>query len=71
MDKGIPMLLCQAAEGIHSFLFRTKALDNPDTGQILMDKSVKVGGFFPVDLPSFVGTRLDIPDTGRHQRKAD
>ena len=55
MDKGIPMLLCQATEGIHSFLFRTKALDNPDTGQILMDKSVKVGGFFPVDLPSFCG----------------
>ena len=66
MDKGIPVLLCQLPEGFHGFFFGPEALDDPDTGQIFVDKSIQVGRFFPVDLPSFVRACLDIPDADCH-----
>ena len=70
VDKGIPMLFCQIPEGVHGFGFRAEALDDPDAGKVLVHEGIQVGGFLPVDLPSFMGMGLDVPDSRGHQGKA-
>ena len=56
----------QHTKGFCSFLLSRKALDDPDAGNIFVDKGIQIGSFFTEDLPALVGDRLDQPHTKSH-----
>ncbi len=63
----VPVLLGAEVEALLAFLFRRKALDDADAGEVLVDVGVQVGVLLPVNLPQLVGGPLDHKHS-RHQQ---
>ena len=69
MDKGVLMLKKKPVKLALRFLLRGKALDDADTGEVLVDIRRNIGRFFPEHLPSLVCDDLNKIHADSDQRQ--